>query len=89
MGPTSGKSEPGCSVSPSPVHRAVVVETKKIGNGKLAFRLRCCDDPDTDSWATLHMRPGVDVAKRKQEEIARIEAEHEAIIMAERELAKQ
>lgn len=70
-------------------HTAVVVETKTLGNGKIAFRLRCCGDPATDSWATLHMRPGVDVGKRKAEEIARVEAEHEAILLAEQELAKQ
>lgn len=67
-------------------HKAEIIHKKRASNGAIAVRIRCCGDPSTDSMATLHIRPGTDVAAFKAREIARVEAEHEAMLQAEKEL---
>jgi hypothetical protein len=34
-------------------HISVVVEAKQVSNECISFRMRCCDDPSTDSWHTI------------------------------------
>lgn len=36
-------------------HNVAVVEKKKISDGSISVRLRCCGDDLTDSWHTLQL----------------------------------
>ncbi len=34
-------------------HVSKVVEFREVNDENIAYRLRCCDDPMTDSWHTI------------------------------------
>jgi hypothetical protein len=34
-------------------HISVVVEVTQVSNECISFRMRCCNDPSTDSWHTI------------------------------------
>ncbi len=36
-------------------HNVAVVEKKKIADGSISVRLRCCGDESSDSWHTLQL----------------------------------
>ena len=42
-------------------HQAKVVDKKQIADGAIAVTLRCCDDPATDSTATIYVTPDTEL----------------------------
>jgi hypothetical protein len=51
-------------------HTAKLVDVKQIADDAIAICVRCCDDPNTDSWHTHH-----GIAALSQEEIEQWEQE--------------
>lgn len=41
-------------------HTPKVVETKELNDEQVSYRLRCCDDPTSDSWHTMSVLPPKD-----------------------------
>jgi hypothetical protein len=36
-------------------HVLKVIEQKELNDGMVSFCFRCCEDPTTDSWCTVHL----------------------------------
>lgn len=64
------------------MHKAKHIEIKQLSDGAIAVKTRCCDDPSTDSWITVYVKP-----ESTEEELqlsldthaAKIENQHEAM----------
>lgn len=63
-------------------HTVSVVDTKEVTDEHVAYLLRCCDDPTTDSWHTMLCVPSVDDKRTHQQQIDElatiVSAKHEA-----------
>ncbi len=60
-------------------HEVTVVEVKELSDELVSYRLRCCDDPLSDSWHTVSVEiddHAPSLAERKAEIAARHERKH-------------
>jgi len=63
-------------------HAAAVIEKRTVGNGQIQVLLRCCGDPDTDSWHTLgisHETTNDDVTAWLGTRKGEVQAQHAAL----------
>lgn len=57
------------------MHTSSVVETKELSDELVAYRVRCCDDPTTDSWHTASVL--IDHSESLKAHCQQVEARHE------------
>lgn len=58
-------------------HDAIVVETKEVNDGMVAYRIRCCDEEMTDSWHTVSVIAS-DLEQSLEDAKQRVAALHDA-----------
>jgi hypothetical protein len=46
-------------------HSTEIVEVKKLSNGQVAAKIRCCGDASTDHWHTMAVQVASDPETRK------------------------
>lgn len=46
-------------------HATEIVEVKKLSNGQVAAKIRCCGDASTDHWHTMAVQVASDPDSRK------------------------
>lgn len=73
-------------------HHPVIVSIKDINDENVAYLVRCCDDPATDSWITLsvHLEDNVHDSSLQahQERVADIHTKKVALLKKAHELLK-
>jgi len=47
------------------MHATEIVEVKKLSNGQVAAKIRCCGDASTDHWHTMAVQVASDLDSRK------------------------
>lgn len=56
-------------------HTAKIVEVKELTDELVSYRVRCCDDPQTDSWHTASIM--VDHSEGLRTHCQQVQARHE------------
>ena len=59
------------------VHDTKIVEAKELSDGSVSYRVRCCEDPLTDSWHTVSVH-ATDLDESLEAHKQNVAATHEA-----------
>lgn len=60
-------------------HATKIVETKSVTSDASAILVRCCDDPTTDSWHTIHWidnKSDAEITAEVQDHATRVASRH-------------